>query len=196
MGEYFKEITLMAIYKIAIVGDGGVGKSSILEAKKNKTFCEDRPITIGVDFKIIPLEQKDENGQAQQFLTMDLGGQDRFQFIHGEYIKGIKGAIILFDVSRIRTFDNIRKWHSLVRDENTEIPILIVGNKVDLVETSNVDLFKNDLDELIKDLPGNNIYGYFFTSAKDCQGIKETFTICEEMIINQLKHKKKVSQSV
>ncbi|WP_457556427.1 GTP-binding protein [Candidatus Harpocratesius sp.] len=124
----------MQTYKIAIVGDGGVGKSSLLDAKKSRNFISDKAITIGVDFDFIPIEKsKPEDGKAQ-FLVMDLGGQARFHFVHDLYIQGIKGAIVLFDVSRFKTFQNLKKWISLITKENSQIPILLIGNKCDLIE--------------------------------------------------------------
>ena len=176
----------MPVYKIAIVGDGGVGKSSILEAKKSNTFDQYKKITIGVDFKLIPLEIKDEKGKESTFLTMDLGGQERFHFIHDAYIKGIKGAIILFDVTRMKSFDNIPRWNELIRLENPDIPILVIGNKIDLVEDEEIQLYINDLEELKNSHSCyDKIEGFCFTSAKQLKGVAEAFKKCEEMIIQR-----------
>lgn len=174
----------MQTYKIAIVGDGGVGKSSLLDAKKSKNFLSNRAITVGVDFDFIPIEKSTpENGESQ-FLVMDLGGQKRFHFVHDMYIQGIKGAIILFDVSRFRTFQNIKKWISLIIKENSQIPILLIGNKCDLITNDEIKLFEKDLNSLIDEYTETcNLYGFIFTSAKEKVNINETFTICEEMIL-------------
>ncbi len=177
----------MPTYKIAIVGDGAVGKSSLLKAKKSNTFDPEMNITIGVDFQLIPLESVEVDGKKSNFLAMDLGGQERFQFMHDSYIKGIKAAIILFDVSRIRTFFNIEKWYELILNENDKIPVLIVGNKIDLIDMEAREEIAKDLDELIEELPRNqNVFGPFFTSSKNFEGIIAVFAICEEMILEML----------
>ncbi len=177
----------MPVLKIAVVGDGGVGKSSLLETRVSKNFDPSKQITIGVDFKLIPLKTDLNDGEKSTFLAMDLGGQDRFQFIHDSYIKGIKAALILFDVSRIRTFFNINKWVDLIMRENDKIPILIVANKSDLLSPEQKEDLVINMDELIKELPNHqNIYGHYFTSSKDYKGIEEVFAICEEMILQNI----------
>ncbi|WP_371806157.1 Rab family GTPase [Candidatus Lokiarchaeum ossiferum] len=175
----------MSVYKIAIVGDGGVGKSSLLSVKDINSFDKRNPITIGVDFKVIDLESLDETGCRSSFLAMDLGGQERFHFLHNAYINGIRSALILYDVSRFRTFFNLRKWYNLIRSENPQIPILIVGNKIDLIGTDEIDQHKKDLDKLLVEIADDNIFGYFFTSAKEATNVQETFLICEEMVLHQ-----------
>ncbi|MHA1672371.1 MAG: Rab family GTPase [Promethearchaeota archaeon] len=177
----------MPVYKICVVGDGGVGKSSLLETKVSKNFDPSKQITIGVDFKLIPLKTDQDDGEKSNFLAMDLGGQDRFQFIHDSYIKGIKAALILFDVSRIRTFFNIKKWYDLIMQENDKTPVLIVANKSDLLSPEKREDLEYNMEELIKELPNNkNIYGHYFTSSKDYKGIEEVFAICEEMILTNI----------
>lgn len=178
---------MVKIFKIAIVGDGGVGKSSLIAAKKSKIFDENRAITIGVDFEFIPMDKTNTSTQEGQILAVDLGGQDRFHFIHDAYLRGIKGALIVFDVTRFRTFLNIEHWISLIQNEDPNIPILIVGNKVDLISVEQKKQFKEDLNELIeKKGSTNNLFGFIFTSAKEEMNIQETFTICEEMVIEKM----------
>lgn len=177
----------MVVYKIAVFGDGGVGKSSLLEARKSQSFDENSKITIGVDYKLIPFETKDSEENEDTFLAMDLGGQERFHFIHDAFINGIKGALILFDVSRIRTFASIDKWLDLIRQENENIPVLIIGNKIDLIDPSEKEVFIDNLEIFIENLPKkHNIYGFYFTSAKTLTGVKDTFAICEEMILGSI----------
>jgi Ras-related protein Rab-11A len=179
----FIGVKILPVYKIAVFGDGGVGKSSLLEARKTQKFDENSKITIGVDYKLIPFETRDCE-EDSTFLAMDLGGQERFQFIHDSYINGIKGALILFDVSRIRTFRSVDHWLDLINKENDNIPILIIGNKLDLIDPSEKGVFIDMLESFIQNLPeNNNIYGFYFTSAKTLTGINETFAICEEMIL-------------
>ena len=106
------------IYKIAILGDGASGKTSLIRAKMKGEFTEDSKITIGVDIQCIPFEyhtqEIDDGNQSEVLLTMDLGGQKRFHFIHDAYIKGIKGAIILYDLTRVTSFLNLSNKFAII----------------------------------------------------------------------------------
>lgn len=179
--------TRPTIYKIAIVGDGGVGKSSLLEAKKTQTFDSERGLTIGVDFDFIPLEKMNNTEKNKQFLAMDLGGQERFHFIHEAYLKGIKGAIIMFDISRYKTFVHLKHWIELIHNENNEIPLIVVGNKIDLSPDGEKEKFITEIEKLMEDpCTKGCVFGYTFTSAKTTENVSETFHMCEEMIMNSI----------
>ena len=93
--------------KIVIAGDGGTGKSTLIAAKNTGEFNYASNITIGVDFACLNLEF---NNEVFPFLIYDLGVQQRFQFLHDTYITGSKGAIVMYDLTRRKTFENIRKW--------------------------------------------------------------------------------------
>lgn len=155
------------IHKIALLGAGGSGKSSILEMKKSKTFQENKSITIGVDIEFIPIQNPEIDDGKGQFYTVDLGGQQRFQLMHDAYIKGIEGALIVFDLSRYRTFVDIPTYIDLVIKENISIPILLVGNKIDLISKDQEEQYEKDLITFYEKYRDKcNLYGYIFTSAK------------------------------
>ena len=108
--------------KIVIAGQAGTGKSTLISTKKTGSFNIASKMTIGVDFVILEVRH---NNKTFQFLVYDLGGQKRFQFLHDSYIKGAKASIILYDMTRINTFNSIPKWIALLMAENPHIPILI-----------------------------------------------------------------------
>lgn len=174
-------------YKIAIVGDGGVGKSSLLDAKINRNFETNRKLTVGVDFELVPVEKAESEEGNSQFLVMDLGGQVRFHFMHDAYIRGIKGAIIMFDMSRFPTFQHLDQWITLIQNENPDIPVLVVGNKCDIIDADKQLQFDADLRALMENYAGRcNIHGYLFTSAKDLINVDDVFAVCEEMILQKV----------
>lgn len=171
------------IFKLAVLGDGGSGKSSLLDAKINRNFAEDSKITIGVDIACIPFELKQLDGNDSTFLAVDLGGQERFHFIHDAYLKGVKAAIIVYDLTRYRSFLNISHWCDMVYNENPLIPVFIAGTKKDLVSEDEIKHFKQEFDEMKEGLPNNNnICGHHFISSKTLEGIDQLFSKCEEMI--------------
>ncbi len=159
--------------KIAIAGQAGTGKSTLISTKKTGSFNMGSKMTIGVDFVILEVNH---NNKTFQFLVYDLGGQKRFQFLHDSYIKGAKASIILYDLTRINTFDSIPKWISLLTHENPQIPILICGSKKDLVQYEDIKKFEYKWFEFISKIPEKcNIIGHIFTSSKTMEGLDSIF---------------------
>ncbi|MHA1620246.1 MAG: Rab family GTPase [Promethearchaeota archaeon] len=171
------------MFKIALFGEGGVGKSTLLAAKCYKSFNATSKMTIGIDFGCVPFE--DDPEKPSLLLTFDLGGQERFQFIHDSYIAGIKGAIILYDLTRFKSFDCIDKWNSLIIGENPEIPIILVGAKKDLVDSTVIDQYRQNFEAMRADLPNSvNYIEHMFVSSKNYDGIEEVFTKLHEVLIS------------
>ena len=171
----------MALYnekfpiKIVIAGQAGTGKSTLISTKKTGSFNLASKMTIGVDFVILEVSH---NKRTFQFLVYDLGGQKRFQFLHDSYIKGAKASIILYDLTRINTFNSIPKWIGLLMAENPHIPILICGSKKDLVQYEDIREFEYKWFKFASRIPKNcNIIGHIFTSSKTMEGIDSIFYI-------------------
>ena len=174
-------------FKIAILGDGGVGKTSLIRAKCHQNFDDASEMTIGVDFACVPFDEREECDDNSAFLAFDLGGQQRFHFIHDAYIKGTKAAIILYDLSRFQTFDNISIWHKLLQNENPRIPIIIAGTKADLVENDTMLEFKSYWDEIRPDFPNSDCFiDHMMVSAKSCKGLSELFEKLQTVTLKSL----------
>lgn len=172
------------VFKIALFGEGGVGKSTLLEAKCNQTFNEASKMTIGVDFACVPC---DDEEKPSMFLAFDLGGQDRFQFIHNSYIEGIKGAVIMYDLTRFKSFDNIAKWNRLIMQENPDIPIVVVGAKKDLVEEEILSHYQGLYDDLKPTLPNKEKFlDHIFISSKNFEGIEEVFQKLQKFLTSRV----------
>lgn len=162
-----------SIYKIVLAGDGGVGKSTLLATKSSGKFSYCSKITVGIDFACLLVEN---DPTSLSFLVYDLGGQKRFHFLHDAYLKGTKGAIILYDVTRSRTFDNILHWIALIQNENSEIPIILVGAKIDLVQPEDIQNYQNKWEKLKSSVPGSSLVkAHLFISSKNLIGIDEIF---------------------
>jgi len=120
------------LFKIVLVGDSGVGKSNLLSRFTRNTFTVDEKSTIGVEFatRIIPMNDH-KKIKAQ---IWDTAGQERYRAITNAYYRGALGAILVFDVTRKTSFDNIPRWLRELRDHaNKDIVLILVGNKSDLV---------------------------------------------------------------
>jgi len=123
------------LFKIVLVGDSGVGKSNLLSRFTRNTFTVDEKSTIGVEFatRVIPMNDN-KKIKAQ---IWDTAGQERYRAITNAYYRGALGAILVFDVTRKTSFDNIPRWLRELRDHaNKDIVLILVGNKSDLVVSS------------------------------------------------------------
>ena len=171
------------LIKVGILGDGACGKSSLIRAKQRLDFEEKSAITIGVDFECIPFEFKKIQSDDATFLAFDLGGQKRFHFIHDAYIKGIKMAVLMYDLSRYPTFLNLPKWYALVQQENIAIPVVVVGTKRDLVSEDRQKFYFAEFKRTRNLLPNpDNIRGHYFISSKTTEGIDQLFLYWENLM--------------
>ncbi len=162
--------------KIAILGDGASGKTSLLRARQHEKFDMYSKLTIGVEVACLPLEFCEDKIDETALLAFDLGGQERFHFIHDAYIKGIRAAIILYDVTRYTTFLNLKKWVVLALAENPNIALFIVGNKVDAVGKEDLKIFKDEWAKTFEIIKQKDmIKRHYFVSSKTSEWLEELF---------------------
>ncbi|MFX1501332.1 MAG: GTP-binding protein, partial [Promethearchaeota archaeon] len=124
------------LFKSIVVGDGGVGKTALTLRFSKGFFTEDYKMTIGVDFHVKTINIDALEGPIRAKLQIwDTGGQERFSSIRPMYYRGSLGALLIFDLTNASSFDHLPQWIEEVRaNVKTEIPLLLVGNKSDLVE--------------------------------------------------------------
>ena len=118
------------LFKLILIGDSCVGKSNILLKYLKNEFDPNSRATVGVEFgtKNIII-----NNKKIKIQIWDTAGQERYRSITSAYYKGAKGALIVYDITRKCTFDNIDKWISdLKLNGDKNICIVILGNKSDL----------------------------------------------------------------
>jgi|JI6StandDraft_1071083.scaffolds.fasta_scaffold88211_2 small GTP-binding protein len=156
------------LFKIVMIGDSGVGKSNLLSRFVDNTFNMDSKPTIGVEFatKTTTLEGKTIKNQI-----WDTAGQERFRAITNAYYRGAVGAIIAFDITKSKTFENVQKWLTELRDNaDPSITVMLVGNKSDLSDMREVK------SEAIQDYAALNKLSYLETSAANGSNVNEAFT--------------------
>ncbi len=160
------------IFKIIIIGDSGVGKTSILSRYADDSFTESHISTIGVDFrfKTIPIENKYTNEIEQIKLQIwDTAGQERFKNITSAYYRNADGLVVVYDITDKKSFDNISLWLGEVRKymENSK-PIIIIGNKSDREDKQ---VTYEELEEFSK----KNNFLYLETSARQDKNVELLF---------------------
>ncbi|KAJ4969924.1 hypothetical protein NE237_003023 [Protea cynaroides] len=118
------------LFKIVLIGDSGVGKSNILSRFTRNEFCLDSKSTIGVEFATKTLQVDGKTVKAQ---IWDTAGQERYRAITSAYYRGAVGALLVYDITKRQTFDNVRRWLRELRDHaDSNIVIMMAGNKSDL----------------------------------------------------------------
>ncbi|CAN4098797.1 unnamed protein product [Withania somnifera] len=118
------------LFKIVVIGDSGVGKSNILSRFTRNEFCLESKSTIGVEFATRTLQVEGKTVKAQ---IWDTAGQERYRAITSAYYRGAVGALLVYDITKRQTFDNVLRWLRELRDHaDSNIVIIMAGNKSDL----------------------------------------------------------------
>ena len=165
-----------AKYKILILGDSKVGKSCFLTRYADKTYQEDYLSTIGMDYKIKNYEL--ENGDIIRLYIWDTAGQDRFRSITSNYYKGADGIILIYDITKQETFNNVRNWITSIKEEApAKVVLILVGNKVDDEKNRAVQQSEGEKIADEYNLP------FLECSAKSDINVTETFDVLIKKIV-------------
>ena len=124
------------ILKILTAGEGGVGKTTLLKRFVEGNFSAETKMTIGVEFH---LKEMIIDNQHCTLQLWDFGGQERFRFLLESYVLGAKGALLLFDLTRYQSLENLQQWINIVRKGDQNMPVLFLGTKSDLIDEIMVD---------------------------------------------------------
>ncbi|KAA0718550.1 Ras-related protein [Triplophysa tibetana] len=115
--------------QVIIIGSRGVGKTSLMERFTDDTFCEACKSTVGVDFKIKTVELR---GKKIRLQIWDTAGQERFNSITSAYYRSAKGIVLVYDITKQETFEDLPKWMKMIdKYASEDAELLLVGNKLD-----------------------------------------------------------------
>merc|ERR1711988_549048 len=155
------------LFKLLLIGDSGVGKSCLLLRFADDTYTESYISTIGVDFKIRTIEI---DGKTIKLQIWDTAGQERFRTITSSYYRGAHGIIVVYDVTDLESFNNVKNWlHEIDRYAVEGVNKLLVGNKCDLISKKQVE--STSAKEFAESL---NI-PFLETSAKTAVNVENAF---------------------
>jgi small GTP-binding protein len=167
------------VLKILLSGEGGVGKTTLLKRYVEGKFDSNTRMTIGVEFFLKQLILDGSNVMLQMW---DFGGQDRFRFLLQSYATGAKGALFLFDLTRPMSLDNVEQWVNICRSDDKDLPIILIGTKLDLESQISVsDDYAKEFVELF------DLVDYIKISSKTGENVQEAFEVLAEHIIYELK---------
>jgi small GTP-binding protein len=116
-------------YKVVVAGDGAVGKTSLIRRFCEGKFEHSRVMTIGVDFQTKTVSIKDK---IIKLSIWDIAGQERFGAFRDQFYRGARSVALVYDVTSPESFDNLPRWREEILKIAPGVPMMVVGNKVDL----------------------------------------------------------------
>ncbi len=164
-------------FKVMMLGDASVGKTSLTIRYISGNFMEDLKLTIGVDFYSKIIEYK---GKKVKLQIWDFGGEERFRFLLSQYVKGANGALFLYDITNKETLDHLPDWTQVVREQAGQIPIALIGSKSDLEEYRIVQ--KEDGRNAVQKY---NLSGFLELSSKTGENVQEAFKLITDVLFKK-----------
>jgi len=165
------------LFKLLLIGDSGVGKTCILFRFSDDAFNTTFISTIGIDFKIKTIELK---GKKIKLQIWDTAGQERFHTITTSYYRGAMGIMLVYDITNLKSFENIAKWlRNIDEHANEDVEKMILGNKCDMEDNRQVPKERGDVIALEHGIK------FMETSAKNNINIDRAFQELAEAILNK-----------
>jgi len=170
-------------FKLCIFGDGGVGKTSMTRRYLKRVFEEDIKMTIGTDLSTKDITIDNIKVTLQ---IWDFAGEDRYKILFPSFVKNADGGIFMFDLTRRFSLNHVDDWLTFFKDEmertKKQIPILMVGSKLDLVQNRSVQA-----EEAIEIAKSRNLQGYFECSSKTGENVDLIFKTITKLILQNNK---------
>ena len=163
------------IFKLILIGNSGVGKSSIIQRFMKNTFEESYKCTIGVDFLMKTLKI---NGKTVKLQLWDTAGQEKYKSMVASYYRGANVALVVFDITNHTSFENLPLWiENYYKNGPEQKNIILIGNKKDMEESRKVTRQEAEL------FSETNNMMYFETSAKEGDNIEYVFNYAAEKLM-------------
>lgn len=184
-GDLFMSDIIQMAKKVLLIGDPSVGKTSLVRKFVLDIFDDKYLTTLGtkVTNKTLILTPQDLNKRVElKMLIWDVMGQKEYRLIQESAYQGSSGAIVVCDLSRKETLDHLGNWVSDLFNISGVIPLLFVGNKIDLMDTSTLDVTELDNVSMSYEAP------YYLASAKTGENVEDAFHTLGLNMINTSIH--------
>ena len=167
------------VIPMMLLGDGQVGKTSLISRLTGKKFDDSPMTTIGKETYLYDTILHDINIKIKIF---DTAGQERFKSMSANVIKNVEGLILTYSIASKESFNNLDNWlHQLNNvSDISKTPIILVGNKSDLKDLREVDYEEGE------DYAKDHEFHFFETSAKTGENVKEAFDYIFELLYKKL----------
>ena len=168
-------------FKLPIIGDGGVGKTTLTHRYLHGIFEEKYALTIGMEFYIKKLEI---DGKSTSLHIWDFAGEDKFRFLLPGVINGANGTLFMFDITRYKTFNNLKNWLAVFNETNRnygqEVETLLIGSKLDLEQARTVSI-----DEAREFAKVHNFSEYIECSSKTGENVESIFEKIAQLMLKK-----------
>ncbi|MFW9996188.1 MAG: Rab family GTPase [Candidatus Odinarchaeota archaeon] len=171
-------------YKIIVAGQGAVGKTTMLKRYQSGKFIP-AITTIGVNFIV---KEYDFQGKTLTLSIWDYAGEARFRALFPSYCSGSTGALVVFDLTRPQTMEELEPWIDIVREQNGDIPCILIGSKKDLVDEEEINFQLNEGKDYVNEI---GLAGVYLCSSKTGEGIDDVFEFLALQITNYIAKKKR-----
>jgi small GTP-binding protein len=159
--------------KVILIGDGGTGKTSLVNQFVHRKFSSIYKTTIGVDITPYKTTVK-KTGENVRFVLWDMSGQTHFEKFRSRFYTGSSGALIVYDLTNAMSYRNVGQWIKECHNSCKAIPITLIGNKADLDEL-----------QILHAKPPMPDYPTVITSAKNNWNVEKAFFSLFETILGQ-----------
>jgi len=167
------------IFKINVIGDSNVGKSTLIQRIVTKRFVPDHPMSIGATVSIWRTSHKGRHIKVQLWELKNAEIRN-VKSLATAFTKATSGALLVFDLTSMHALDKLDDWIEFIRRNNSEIPILLVGTKLDLEENCIIkDKHANDY------LESRNLAGFYKISSKTGHRIDVLLEKMKKMLFNE-----------
>ena len=178
------------LIKLCIIGDSSVGKSNFLFKFIEGQFSPLHVATIGFDYKsrIITLPNFKKKVKLQ---IWDTAGQEKYMSVNKNLFQRVQGVILMYDITSRETFERLNIWLNIIKQMTNDIPIVLVGNKLDLED--------NEDDGRIieygegEDFAKENDFDFFEVSAKNGINVEKAFISIAEKILKIMQDERSIS---
>ena len=164
-------------WKICIIGDGSVGKTSLIHRCIDNKFQDSYNETIGIDLfnHTLTIDFQNQTHEVS-LLIYDLGGQDYWKKLRTDFYNRSKGLALVYDVSRPETFESLNNWYDeAIENIGHEVPCIILGNKIDLTNNISKELFESTMSKFK--------FKHYYVSAKTGESVIDAFKEVSKAIL-------------
>lgn len=169
------------LFKVVLIGDSAVGKSNLLSRFAKNEFSIDSKPTLGVEFACRTIVAENKHIKVQ---IWDTAGQERYKAITTAYYRGAVGALLVYDITRMNSFENVGRWLEELREHaSPDLAVMLVGNKSDLKNLRSVKT------EDARGFAERENLQFIETSAMDNRNVEDAFQHLINRIYQGLKRK-------
>ena len=170
-------------FKVCLFASKDVGKNTLARKILDKTFDMNEGMTIGVEFYFKEVEIEGQIIKLQFWIPLN---KKQFRFLEPTYILGSNGIILMYDITNAESLSRVSEWSQMIKNKiEYDMPILLVGNKLDLVE--NREVSKEDVEKVKEK---HDISSSMEISLKTGENVEELFKKLARMMVKQIEEAK------